>query len=307
MELTFVILQDCKECSSGCSCSLVNSVVYQKMMTIAGNAQWHPQLCSQCLFGQAHTRVIPSSVTLCAVAHPRAPDSARMRTTHARPRAQSRVRGAGSGLWTGDSCHQTRSEYTRWEVRPGDCSLCPPTRDTRGSPESQGRQSHVCRAQHRDTCHVWMTAVRVTIVGRPSAPPAPTWWGWRPAAACGPGCRGCRVSGSASPGLCPRVAPCPLYQSGTVTRPGRGAATVTTDGPRCTGSRGWGTRRQSAPPRCRRCPWCRGWRWTSPGCSPPGPVSAGAAAAARAPEAARPSVRICHTGAVHHPQSTQTG
>ena len=44
MELTFVILQDCSECSSsmdsgggGCSCSLVNSVVYQKMMTIAGN------------------------------------------------------------------------------------------------------------------------------------------------------------------------------------------------------------------------------------------------------------------------------
>ena len=42
MKLTFVILQDCQECSTmgssgGCSCSLVNSVVYQKMMTIAGN------------------------------------------------------------------------------------------------------------------------------------------------------------------------------------------------------------------------------------------------------------------------------
>ena len=44
MELTFLIIpQDCSECSSsmdsggGCSCSLVNSVVYQKMMTIAGN------------------------------------------------------------------------------------------------------------------------------------------------------------------------------------------------------------------------------------------------------------------------------
>ena len=39
MELTFVMLQDCKECCSGggCSCRLVNSVVYQKMVTIAGN------------------------------------------------------------------------------------------------------------------------------------------------------------------------------------------------------------------------------------------------------------------------------
>ena len=36
-----IVLQDCQDCAgsssgSSCSCSLVNSVVYQKMMTIAG-------------------------------------------------------------------------------------------------------------------------------------------------------------------------------------------------------------------------------------------------------------------------------
>ena len=132
------------------------------------------RLCS--VFVQAHTRVIPSSVSLCAVAHPRAPASARMRPRHARPRAQSRVSGAGSGSGgrgRGDSCHQTRSEYTRADTRPGDCSLCPPTRDTRGSPE-RGR-SHVCSPAHQPvTCRVWMITVR-PVRARPSAPPAPTW------------------------------------------------------------------------------------------------------------------------------------